>query len=93
MLPRLLSEYKRPRRCKHCGHGHFYLDKERTYRSVCRCDGAYHWGPHRPGSPMCEQRPMFEVNRARRSGVDDLLDVAADVALNTPGRVSSECPF
>lgn len=95
VLPRLLSEYKRPRKCKHCGHGHFYLDKERTYRSVCRCEGSYHWGAHRPGSRMCEHNSMVDVHRARRAGASDtvLLDLAAEAAWDKPGVVGADCPF
>ena len=68
--------------CRHCGHGRFYVDRERLYRSVCRCDGAYHWGTHRPGSPMCEQNLAVDVHRAKRQGctAEEVLQLAADLA-------------
>jgi hypothetical protein len=66
-----VSWYKVKRKCRGCGHKHFYLDKERTYRASCRCAGAYFWGPHRIGSQYCESNPMHEVHRAKRDGADD----------------------
>jgi hypothetical protein len=71
VMPRHWRDYARPKRCKHCGHTTFYLDKERLARQPCRCDGAYHWPAHRRGSLMCEHNLLFEANRARRSGADD----------------------
>jgi DNA-directed RNA polymerase subunit RPC12/RpoP len=73
--PRALADYKRGRTCKHCGHARFYVDKERVNRKPCTCSGAYHWGAHRPGSPMCDRNPLADANRARRSGAAD--DVVA----------------
>lgn len=55
------------KRCRDCGHTSFYLDVERTNRKPCHCRGAYHWGPHRPGSPYCEHNPNGWLNRARRA--------------------------
>lgn len=58
------------RRCRDCGHASFYLDKERTNRKPCHCN-AYHWGPHRPGSPCCVSNPSHNVFRAYREGMDE----------------------
>ncbi len=52
-----LSQYKRGRTCRHCGHRRFYVDKERLNRKGCNC-GAY-WFPHRPNSGMCGARVDF----------------------------------
>lgn len=65
---RALSTYVRAKRCRDCGHDHFYVDKERTQRKPCRCSGYHH--PHRPGSPLCEHNPTFDVRRAQAQGLD-----------------------
>lgn len=60
--------YTVPRKCRDCGYTKFYVDKERVYRSVCGCTGAYFWGKHRIGAAYCQQNPMWEYNRAVRDG-------------------------
>ena len=67
--------YKIKRKCRDCGYQKFYKDKERRARQPCRCSGAYHWGAHRLGSPMCEHNPNYQANRALRDGTP-LEDVA-----------------
>ncbi|MGC4075449.1 MAG: hypothetical protein QM702_00125 [Rubrivivax sp.] len=76
VMPRHWHDYARPKRCRHCGHTRFYLDRERTYRTCCSCDGAYHWGPHRPGSPLCWHNRHWQANRAARDGEDDAIVAA-----------------
>lgn len=83
VMPRHWRDYKRPKRCKHCGHQRFYVDKERVARLSCFCQGAYHWEAHRPGSPMCERNPLHEANRARRQGAGEAV-VAALIAKVIP---------
>lgn len=70
-MPQHWRTYKRPKRCKHCGHDRFYTDRERIRRVACRCSGAYHWPAHRRGSLMCEGHPLHEAHRARRDGESD----------------------
>lgn len=70
-MPRHWRDYVRPKRCKHCGHTRFYVDRERYARLDCRCSGAYPWPAHRPGSPMCEHNPQWQANRALRQGAGD----------------------
>lgn len=68
---RAAESYVIKRKCRDCGHRHFYVDKERVYRPVCRCADSYFWGPHRPGSKFCVLNPQHLVHRARRDGADD----------------------
>jgi hypothetical protein len=95
--PKALGEYKRGRKCRHCGYEKFYVDKERVSRKPCRCEGgliSMKNGaiPHRPGSPCCVQNKKFEFNRAIREGLD-----ADDIAWHEIGAVKhqpgAECPF
>lgn len=60
--------YTVKRKCRDCGHKHFYVDKERVYRVPCRCAGAYFWGAHRLGSLHCIHHPDHEHARAVRQG-------------------------
>lgn len=86
-------------RCWSCGHTSFYLDKYRMQRRPCVCDGSYHWGPHRPGSPYCIHNPHVHMNRARREGATDeqLDDLSLDLAWSGEGgkhyHPGAECPF
>lgn len=74
------------KRCRDCGHTSFYLDKERTFRLPCHCVGAYHWGPHRPGSPHCSLNPNGWFNRARRADPDaDDEDIVIELSLSGLG--------
>lgn len=68
---RPVSTYKREKKCRDCGYKKFYPDKERIYRVHCRCEGAYHWGPHRKGSKLCVEHPEYRANRALRDGTDE----------------------
>lgn len=60
---------------------------------LCNC-GGYHYA-HRPGSPFCKRNPFSDVLDASRRGesAEVCMDIAADIAFATPGRVSAECPF
>jgi hypothetical protein len=49
--PKPLAAYVRGRKCRHCGHGRFYVDKERLNRKPCNCMAYHH--PHRPNSGAC----------------------------------------
>lgn len=57
-----------------------------TGHALCRC-GAYHYA-HRPGGGCCERNPMGALHASRRAGAsqDDLLDLAAELAWETPGK-------
>lgn len=84
---RRLETYVRAKRCRDCGHQGFYLDRERTYRVHCDCNGYHH--PHRPGSRCCEKNPLADLHRAKRAGVNFAEETFFDFA----GEVSVECPF
>jgi DNA-directed RNA polymerase subunit RPC12/RpoP len=88
---RALASYVRGKRCRHCGHAGFYVDRERMNRIGCQC-GGYHF-PHRPGSPCCDHHPARDYWRALREGAtgDDLLDAS----LRATGKVvrGNWCPF
>lgn len=62
-------------------------------RPLCAC-GSYPY-PHRLGGGMCTHNPDAQVLLASRAGTpdDELLDVAADVAFNMPGKRAVQCPF
>lgn len=60
--PRALASYVRWRRCRHCGHDRFYVDRERVNRLPCHCDGYHH--AHRPGSRRCESNTMHPYWRS-----------------------------
>lgn len=83
VLPKALFAYKRTPRCKSCNYQRFFIDKERTTRQVCRCEGAYHWPSHRPKSPYCMQNPNVFINRARRAGATDeeLAELSMELSL------------
>ena len=82
----LLDWYLRKRRCRHCGHDRFYLDRARQFRDdYCTCSG-YHY-THRKGSTFCEHHPNYQVNvRVGRYG-EKLEDVLEDIKLR------AICPF
>jgi hypothetical protein len=82
--------YVRPRKCRHCGHGRFYVALDRLGRPTCRCDGLIgRTGPipHRPGSPGCVTNPMHQYHRARVMGADrdTLLDILIEIAWSGEG--------
>lgn len=81
---RKVDDYIIPRKCRGCGHRHFYVDKERMTRIACICMG-YHF-PHRPGSACCEQHPLHLAHRARRAGADQetLRTLYAEEAFDNP---------
>ena len=88
-FPRSVLSYVRPRKCRDCGYQKFYVDRERVSRVSCRCEGAYHWIAHRPGSPMCEKNPEYRANRAIREGADE-----DDISFMGLRLTESEtCPF
>lgn len=89
-FPRPVEDYVRPRTCRDCGHTRFYTDWERTLRVPCRC-GGYHWGPHRKGSPLCEDNPNWQVNRARQQGLDE--DEIALAGLGREHKAGDPIPF
>lgn len=89
---KLLEDYVRPRRCRHCGHGCFYLDRRRQYRTdYCSCTEGYHH-MHRLGSPLCIHHPQFELNSRVARG-EELKDVLLEIALRDPTPVTGDCPF
>lgn len=87
VLPRALHLYRRIPKCRNCLHDRFRVDKERANRVSCWCEGAYHWGAHRAGSPMCIHNPNVWINRAKRAGAtdDDLIEIRIDLALEGIG--------
>lgn len=85
---RAIGDYVRQRKCRDCGHGHFYIDRERVNRKPCHCSG-YHYA-HRPGSRCCESHPQVDAHRARRAGVDEI-DITF-LGLSR-GAVGADCPF
>ena len=94
VLPRAVHEYIRKPTCKSCGYARFYPDWERVRRKSCTCEGAYHWGAHRAGSPYCLQNPNAYINRAKRGGAsdEDLADLRIDLALSGIGGRSNFPP-
>jgi len=64
---RALGDYVRGKRCRHCGHDRFYVDRERMNRRGCTC-GGYHF-PHRRGSGACIHSARSEYYLALRQGV------------------------
>lgn len=85
-------------RCPACrtrrkDHGLFTRHLRESGHHLCTC-GGYHFA-HRPGSPYCTHNPWSDVLEASRRGESDevLLEIAADIAWDTPGRVAAECPF
>ena len=88
---RALEDYIRPKRCRGCGHGKFYWDRERNARrEICGCDG-YHY-THRKGSRLCVHNPRYELHERVRQG-EDHDDVLLELTL--AGKISGEgeCPF
>lgn len=78
-------------RCPACrtrrkDHGLFTRHLRDSGHRLCTC-GGYHYA-HRPGSPFCDCNPFADVLRASRQGesAEVLLDIAADIAWDTPGR-------
>lgn len=59
---------------------------------VCTCSG-YHYA-HRPGSKCCEQNLWSALHCAvrRGEGQDVLLDIAADLAWDLPGKKGGDDP-
>jgi len=55
--------------------------------TLCNC-GGYHFA-HRPGSACCDLNPSSVYLQASRAGAsdDDLMEIAADLALNAPCKV------
>lgn len=92
LFARPVEKYVRQRKCRDCGHTSFYVDRERATRRPCRCDGAYHWGPHRKGSPCCVHRRGFEAFRAVRAGADEI-DMALAGIGGQEHQLGAECPF
>lgn len=88
--------YKRTKKCRHCGHFRFYLDKARQYRTdYCCCAGYHH--THRSGSKFCEMNPQHELMvRTERYG-EAVADVALDMAWEGRGATKvknkDEVPF
>lgn len=80
------------KQCRHCGHYHFYVDKDRIQRPVCVCGGMHF--AHRPASSMCEQSPKADLLRAMRDGATDaqIEDLRMELALAAK-TVSKVCPF
>ncbi|MDP1688033.1 hypothetical protein [Hydrogenophaga sp.] len=85
-------------RCPECrtrrqDYGLFTRHVRESGHRACNC-GGYHYA-HRPGSPYCTRNPMADVLIASRQGesAETCMDIAADIAWSTPGRVSAECPF
>lgn len=64
-----------------------------TGHKLCNC-GGYEWGPHRPGSPCCDQHPAGAVHKALRQGASDeeAWEVQMGVVCGTPGRSMGEWP-
>ncbi len=60
---------------------------------LCNC-GEYEYA-HRPGSPYCKSNVWSELLYAERAGEskDVLLEIAAEIAFDNPGRASVVCPF
>jgi DNA-directed RNA polymerase subunit RPC12/RpoP len=89
---RAVHDYIIKRKCRHCGHRRFYVDKERVRRKPCKCAGYHH--PHRMFSKFCDHRPESIVHRAAREGTagEALWDVAMEAAWSG-GRVTDVCPF
>lgn len=81
---RALATYVRPKRCRHCAHDRFYVDKERVRRRPCHCSG-YHFA-HRPGSRCCEHHPLHPFYR---SGDEDVL---FDLMLQGKGKSLGNSP-
>ncbi|MBR8027804.1 hypothetical protein KDX27_22630 [Burkholderia cenocepacia] len=54
-LPRLLSQYVRPPRCRVCGKRLYRVDRWMNQRDTrkMRCDCSGYWFPHRRGSLFC----------------------------------------
>ena len=83
--------YKRPRQCRCCGHGRFYVDKERVARKPCYCDGGLLVNsgsiPHRPGSKCCVLNPDHPWHRAQREGASEaaLMEIAIELAWEADG--------
>lgn len=65
---RPVESYIVVRWCRHCGHRHFYIDRERVARKACHCDGYHH--AHRPGSRCCLLNAWHPVHQAKRAGHD-----------------------
>lgn len=60
--------FVRPKRCRVCGHTHFYRDKwmhRRGRQQKCEC-GGYHF-PHRKGSKFCYEHPHAEFIHTERN--------------------------
>ena len=79
---RALATYVRPKRCRHCQHDRFYVDRERVARKACHCSG-YHYA-HRPGSRCCEHNPAHAYWRAHREGADS--ETLLALSLLSPGK-------
>lgn len=60
---------------------------------ACNC-GGYEWGPHRPGSPCCDQHPAAAVHRAARQGAtyEECWEIQMALVTETPGRPMREWP-
>ena len=86
-----VEDYVRGRKCWHCGHGRFYVDKERLQRPVCRC-GEYHF-VHRPGSGACLQGTKTKIYAARRYGDENEVAEAVLEHAMAHGELATEIPF
>lgn len=86
-----LRDYKRGKKCRHCGYARFYPDKERTNRKGCTC-GGYSF-PHRTGSGSCLHNKHHLYNQAKRQGASKE-DLAMIQALHgSPPSADQTCPF
>jgi hypothetical protein len=61
-----------------------------TGHDLCNC-GGFHF-KHRPGSSCCERNPWAALCQAKRAGapLNEQLDIAADLAVDLPGKPMKE---
>jgi transcription elongation factor Elf1 len=67
--------------------------QRKSGHKLCKC-GGYHYA-HRPNSPYCEKNAWSPLRHARREGAtaETQLDIIANIAWDTPGKVGVTCPF
>lgn len=90
-------------RCPECrtrrrDFGLFTKHLRETGHKLCTCSGVAFSGglsKHRPGTRCCIHHAMGAVHLAERYGASDeeLLDIALEIVLTTPGRAAVACPF
>ena len=85
-------------RCPACrtrrqDYGLFAQHLRESGHKLCHC-GGYHYA-HRPGSPYCVHNPWSALKDAIRRGESDevLMDIAAEIAWDCPGKKGGEPPF